>query len=76
LSKKSRLRSRFTGGVWFPDLLQACTMFRGASLDAVKGDACRDACARELEHFPTKWKPVRRRKRGKINDLEHCLIAT
>jgi hypothetical protein len=23
-----------------------------------------------LEHFPTKWKPVRRRKCGKINELD------
>ena len=29
-----------------------------------------------LEHFPTKWIPVRRRKCGKIKDLESFAIAT
>jgi len=29
-----------------------------------------------LEHFPTKWIPVRHRKCGKIKDLEQRPIAT
>ena len=29
-----------------------------------------------LEHFPTKWTPVGRRKCGKIKDLESFAIAT
>ncbi|MGF3027794.1 hypothetical protein ACQVP2_34000 [Methylobacterium aquaticum] len=29
-----------------------------------------------IEHFPTKWIPVRRRKCGKIKELEHCTIST
>jgi hypothetical protein len=31
---------------------------------------------RVLEHFPTKWMPVRRRKCGKIKNLENFAIAT
>ncbi|MGF3023506.1 hypothetical protein ACQVP2_11830 [Methylobacterium aquaticum] len=36
------------------------------------GDHFGDIC---LEHFPTKWTPVGRRKCGKIKNLEHCPIA-
>lgn len=31
---------------------------------------------RSLEHFPTKWMPIRRRKCGKFKNLESLAIAT